>query len=158
MKTIVLMILVAALATACASNRKMYAAPFEEQDMVLVVEDRAPVNATVPTPLPASTAQAPAAERPIRVQQERVTVRHGSTNNRYHVIVGSFASEENALRLRNRLNNAGYASIIMLNAANMNRVSIAGFNDEFAAREELRRVRMTFPEYQDAWLLIMQPY
>jgi cell division protein FtsN len=157
MKTIVLVILVAALAAGCGSKKKMYAAPFDNnEDMVLVVEDQELQN-TTPTPK-APVTQAPQQETPIRVQQEKVTVKFGTSSNRYHVIVGSFANEENAIRLRNRLNESGYASIIMLNESNMNRVSIAGFDDEYSAREELRRIRQAYPEYKDAWLLIVQQH
>jgi cell division protein FtsN len=152
-----LVILAAALTASCGSKKKMYADPFrdEGEDVVVVLEERTttkPVQTTTTT----TTTQPPTQDQPIRVQQEKVTVKYGTSTHRYHVIVGSFANEENAVRLRNKLNGAGYTSIIMLNESNMNRVSIAGFNDEFSAREELKRIRYSFPEYHDAWLLVMQ--
>jgi cell division protein FtsN len=153
MKMIVLAILVAAIATSCGSKKKMYADPFEEEEeAVVVVVDQAREKPVQVATQPQQTPQ----ETPVRVQQEKVTVKHGTSTKRYHVIVGSFANEDNAIRLRARLNAAGHASIIMQNASYMNRVSIAGFDDELSAREELRRVRYTYPEYQDAWLLVVQ--
>ncbi|MDR2129663.1 MAG: SPOR domain-containing protein [Odoribacteraceae bacterium] len=150
MKIIALAILVTVIATSCNSKRKMYAAPFEneEDEVVVVVEDRAQEG-------PVQTATQ-SQEAPIRVQQERVTMRYGTSTKRYHVIVGSFSNETNAIKLRDKLNSAGYVSIIMLNESNMNRVSISGFDDEFSAREELRRIRHIFPEYHDAWLLMVR--
>jgi hypothetical protein len=52
------------------------------------------------------------------------------------------------------LNGMGYHSIIMKNSAGMSRVSIAGFDEEASAREELLKVREQYPEFADAWLLI----
>jgi cell division protein FtsN len=146
MKIIVLVILAATLAVSCNSKKKMYASPFEDEAVEVVVEDRVPER-PVQTTQPRTVTQ----EAPVRVQEERVTLKYGDSMKRYHVIVGSFANEDNAVRLRNRLTAAGYVSIIMMNESNMNRVSIAGFDDELSARDELRRVR---PEYHDAWLLV----
>jgi cell division protein FtsN len=154
MKIFVFTILIAAIVAGCHSKRKMYATPFEEEDEEVVVITENSVQKE-----PEQVVIAPRnvdREAPIRVQQEQVTVRYGSSTKRYHVVVGSFANEYNAIRLRDKLNEAGYTSIIMLNRSNMNRVSIAGFDDEFAAREELRRVRYVYPEYHDAWLLVVQ--
>lgn len=154
MRIIVFAIVIAAIAASCQSKRKVYATPFEdaEEEVVVMTENREkeePVQAQA-TAQPGNAAR----EAPVRVLQERVTVSHGSSTKRYHVIVGSFSNEDNAIRLRDKLNEAGYASIIMRNASYMNRVSIAGFDDEFSAREELRRVRHIYPEYRDAWLLV----
>lgn len=79
---------------------------------------------------------------------------HGDVLKLYNVIVGSFANETNAINLRNKLNGMGYTSIIMRNENGMNRVSIAGFDEEAPARAELLRIREQYPEYADAWLLI----
>jgi cell division protein FtsN len=152
MKSIVFAIFIAAVVASCHPTRRMYATPFEDEDeeVVVMVENRVkeePVQETTPT-------RDVTREAPIRVQQEKVTMRYGATAKRYHVIVGSFANEYNATRLRDKLNEAGYTSTIMSNQSNMNRVSIAGFDDEFSAREELRRIRHIYPEYQDAWLLV----
>ena len=70
------------------------------------------------------------------------------------MIVGSFSNEDNALKLQAKLNGMGYHSIIMKNSAGMSRVSIAGFDEEASAREELLKVREQYPEFADAWLLI----
>ena len=69
-------------------------------------------------------------------------------------IVGSFSNVDNALKLQAKLNGMGYHSIIMKNSAGMSRVSIAGFDEEASAREELLKVREQYPEFADAWLLI----
>lgn len=79
---------------------------------------------------------------------------HGDVLKRYNVIVGSFSNVDNALKLQAKLNGMGYHSIIMKNSAGMSRVSIAGFDEEASAREELLKVREQYLEFADAWLLI----
>ena len=73
---------------------------------------------------------------------------------RYNIIVGSFKNEDYAVNLRSKLIKEGYQSIIMRNENGMNRVSIAGFDEEGPARAELLNIRENRPEFADAWLLI----
>lgn len=149
MKRILPVILVALIAFGCASKKKVYAPPFEEEEIeTVVVTERTPKrNTQTQTQTPKQTQP----EKPIRAQEEKVTMTHGSAMKRYNVIVGSFANETNAVNLRNKLNNEGYISIIMRNESGMSRVSIAGFDEEIPARNELMRIRSNYP---DAWLLI----
>ena len=92
--------------------------------------------------------------KPVVSREENVTMTHGDVLKRYNVIVGSFSNVDNALKLQAKLNGMGYHSIIMKNSAGMSRVSIAGFDEEASAREELLKVREQYPEFADAWLLI----
>lgn len=150
MKIIVSVILLAFMAVSCGTNKHVYAPPFEEEDeteAVVVKEDAAKTTSQTTTTKKENT-------KPVVSREEKVTMTHGDVLKRYNVIVGSFANETNAINLRNKLNGMGYTSIIMRNENGMNRVSIAGFDEESPARAELLRIREQYPEYADAWLLI----
>lgn len=151
MKRILSMAFVAVMsvvAVSCASKKQVYAPAFEEEEEVVVITERTPQRTAT------TTVQAQQQARPIRSQEEKVTLTHGASMKRYHVIVGSFANEQNAINLRNKLNGQGYTSVIMRNDSGMSRVSIAGYDEEIPARNELMQVRDRFDEYKDAWLLI----
>ena len=138
MRIIVSVILLAFITVSCGTNKRVYAPPFEEEETETVV-----VKENVQT-----TAQT------VVSREENVTMTHGDVLKRYNVIVGSFSNVDNALKLQAKLNGMGYRSIIMKNSAGMSRVSIAGFDEEASAREELLKVREQYPEFADAWLLI----
>ena len=144
MKSIVLIIMLAVIAASCGTNKKVYAPPFEEEEDVVIEQ-------TVPT---TQTQEKKTNGKPVVSKEEKVTMTHGDVMKKYNVIVGSFSNEDNAIRLRNHLIGEGYNNIIMKNDAGMNRVSIAGFDEEAPARAELIRVRERYPEFSDAWLLI----
>ena len=141
MRIIVSVILLAFITVSCGTNKRVYAPPFEEEETETVV-----VKENVQT-----TAQN---TKPVVSREENVTMTHGDVLKRYNVIVGSFSNVDNALKLQAKLNGMGYHSIIMKNSAGMSRVSIAGFDEEASAREELLKVREQYPEFADAWLLI----
>ncbi len=148
MKIIVSVILLAFITVSCGTNKRVYAPPFEEEETenVVVKED---VQATTQT-----TTTKKENTKPVVSKEEKVTMTHGDVLKRYNVIVGSFGDQNNAINLRNKLNEMGYTSIIMRNEAGMSRVSIAGFDEEAPARAELLRIREQYPEFADAWLLI----
>ncbi|WP_018336432.1 SPOR domain-containing protein [Butyricimonas synergistica] len=148
MKIIVSVILLAFIAISCGTNKKVYAPPFEEGEETEAVVVKENAQATT------QTTQKMENTKPVVSREEKVTMTHGDVLKRYNVIVGSFSNETNAINLRNKLNGMGYTSIIMRNENGMNRVSIAGFDEEAPARAELLRVREKYPEYSDAWLLI----
>ena len=131
----------------CGSSKRVYAPPFEEEATTTVATTGTAAAQTQ------TAAQRPE-ERPVVTREEKVTMTHGDEMKRYNIIVGSFANEDNAVKLRARLVGEGYHSIIMLNEKGMRRVSIAGFDEEAPARAELLRIREQRPEFADAWLLI----
>ena len=148
MKIIVSVILLAFITVSCGTNKRVYAPPFEDEETETVVEkENVQTTAQNPTKKTENT-------KPVVSKEENVTMTHGDVLKRYNVIVGSFSNVDNAVKLQAKLNRMGYHSIIMKNDAGMSRVSIAGFDEEEAAREELLKVREQYPEFADAWLLI----
>ena len=148
MKIIVSVILLAFITVSCGTNKRVYAPPFEDEETETVVEkENVQTTAQNPTKKTENT-------KPVVSKEENVTMTHGDVLKRYNVIVGSFSNVDNAVKLQAKLNGMGYHSIIMKNDAWMSRVSIAGFDEEEAAREELLKVREQYPEFADAWLLI----
>lgn len=148
MKIIVSVILLAFITVSCGTNKRVYAPPFEEEETeTVVVKENVQTTAQNPTKKTENT-------KPVVSKEENVTMTHGDVLKRYNVIVGSFSNVDNAVKLQAKLNGMGYHSIIMKNDAGMSRVSIAGFDEEEAAREELLKVREQYPEFADAWLLI----
>lgn len=148
MKIIVSVILLAFITVSCGTNKRVYAPPFEEEETeTVVVKENVQTTAQNPTKKTENT-------KPVVSKEENVTMTHGDVLKRYNVIVGSFSNVDNAVKLQAKLNGMGYHSIIMKNNAGMSRVSIAGFDEERAAREELLKVREQYPEFADAWLLI----
>ena len=148
MRIIVSVILLAFITVSCGTNKRVYAPPFEEEETeTVVVKENVQTTAQNPTKKTENT-------KPVVSREENVTMTHGDVLKRYNVIVGSFSNVDNALKLRAKLNGMGYHSIIMKNSAGMSRVSIAGFDEEASAREELLKVREQYPEFADAWLLI----
>lgn len=145
MNRIVLFILMTLVVASCASNKRIVAPPFEKEEAV-----------TAPNTPARTIREENLPEKPVVSKEEKVTLTHGDTMKKYNVIVGSFQSVDNALKLRNRLKSEGYNSIIMKNESGMYRVSIASFDEEVPARNELARVRATDLEFSDAWLLIVK--
>lgn len=147
MKFIVPVMLLAWLAISCGSNKRVYAPPFKEEETEAVVTHEKSVAQTPPT-----TQTRPG--KSVVTREEKVTMTHGDEMKRYNIIVGSFKNEDYAVNLRSKLIKEGYQSIIMRNENGMNRVSIAGFDEEGPARAELLNIRENRPEFADAWLLI----
>ena len=69
---------------------------------------------------------------------------------RYHVVVGSFQSEANALNLSNVLKKQGCNSIVVVTNNSKYRVFYYSTNDESDLREHLAQARKLYP---DAWML-----
>ncbi len=74
--------------------------------------------------------------------------------NTYFVILGSFSYKENAERFMRTLSNQGFSPVILLSETGFNRVSVNSYDDEVAARARIQRIRDSYPEYHDLWLLI----
>lgn len=74
--------------------------------------------------------------------------------NTYFVILGSFSYRNNAERFVQTLSAQGFSPVILLSETGFNRVSVNSYNDEVAARARIQRIRDSYPEYHDLWLLI----
>lgn len=68
----------------------------------------------------------------------------------YHVVVGSFGKQENAVRLRSLLLSKGHAAIVVVNQAGMYRVIVTSCETYELARRAADAVRADYP---DAWIL-----
>ena len=68
----------------------------------------------------------------------------------YHVVVGSFGKQENAVRLRSLLVSKGHAAIVVVNQAGMYRVIVTSCETYELARRAADAVRADYP---DAWIL-----
>ena len=75
---------------------------------------------------------------------------------RYFVIIGSFSNPENAKKYQGQLSGDGFSSEIIKNEAGLYRVSVLATDVIESAREDIRRIRKSFPEYFDTWLLIQK--
>lgn len=77
-------------------------------------------------------------------------------NHRYFVIIGSFRNPGNAVKYQVQLKNDGLSSEIVKNEAGLYRVSVLATDEIESAREDIMRIRKSFPEYFDTWLLIQK--
>ncbi len=139
--TMIILLFVSILMVACKS-----------QEMA-VVEEPPAVEEAVAEPDPLSE---PAE---ILVVEERFTFdktedKATHDENTYFVILGSFSYKENAERFMRTLSNQGFSPVILLSETGFNRVSVNSYDDEVAARARIQRIRDSYPEYHDLWLLI----
>jgi len=74
----------------------------------------------------------------------------------YFVIIGSFKIPENAKKHQGDVMKDGFRSVILKNENGLYRVSVLATNDIEVARNEIRRIWKTFPQYSDTWLLIQK--
>jgi len=72
----------------------------------------------------------------------------------YFVIMGSFRILENAHKRQAVLQEMGFASELLRNDEGLYRVSVMGTNAITDARKEILRIRTTYSDYSDTWLLI----
>lgn len=82
----------------------------------------------------------------------------GETNTtamskKYHVVVGSFKVQENALNLRSKLINGGNNALTVENESGMLRVIIASFNDYNEAHQKRDEIKDAYP---GAWVLVQK--
>lgn len=89
-----------------------------------------------------------------RMTVEAVMDNEDSGLKHYCVIVGSFRYYENAVRLRNSLQQQGfYDSSVIGSNEGIYRVSIACEESLLEADADLTRVRSQLPRFGDAWVL-----
>lgn len=74
-------------------------------------------------------------------------------NSKYHVVVGSFKSQQNAKGLQATLVSEGNKALVVVNEQGMFRVLIASFNEYAQARTRINGIKDRFP---DAWVLVQK--
>ena len=74
-------------------------------------------------------------------------------NSKYHVVVGSFKSQQNAKGLQATLASEGNKALVVVNEQGMFRVLIASFNEYSQARARINGIKDRFP---DAWVLVQK--
>jgi cell division protein FtsN len=150
-RKLVLLFLAIGMLSACGSLRKgstrMSESPYDEgvkDDGVEVRDDFQPSD----------DEEEPA----IVVREERVKsvdVDEKAENIfRYYVIIGSFRYIDNARNYKSELINEGFVPVILENENGLFRVSVAAYNDEQPARNNISSIRRNYPKYSDVWLLI----
>lgn len=70
----------------------------------------------------------------------------------YHVVIGSFKSQENAKRLQARMR-PDYKPIIVINERGMYRVLLASYDDYASAKRKIADIKSQFA---DAWVLVQK--
>jgi cell division protein FtsN len=139
----VLILFVSILMVGCKSKEM---AAVEEPP---VVEEPVPEPEPEPMPEPAE----------ILVVEERFTFdrtedKASQDENTYFVILGSFSYKSNAERFMETLSAQGFSPVILLSETGFHRVSVNSYEEEIPARTRIQRIRNSYPEYHDLWLLI----
>lgn len=123
-------------------------------------EEEAPVEVVIaPVPVRKDSVQKDTtfADPVAPLKQEKVTDIAGDTLRNFYVIVGSFKSKQRAENLKNKLIFMGFKdSAILINEKGMYRVSAAFFSTHAACWEEVYRVRQKYPQFSDAWGLMVE--
>ncbi len=154
-RRLVLLLLAIGMLSACGSLRKgstrMGESPYKEgvkDDGIEVHDDYQP------------TKDENEKEPAIVVREERVKtvdVEEREENiYRYYVIIGSFRYIDNARNYKSELINEGFSPVILENENGLFRVSVAAYNAEQPARNNISSIRRNYPKYSDVWLLIRQ--
>lgn len=154
MKKVLCFLVAGVLCTSCGMN-KNYTSWKNLYEPVASSDDQVPVVENKETEQNVEEKKKPVSEKKVVIRQEEVKRTHGSELRSYSIIAGSFEQEQNAVNLLKTLNELGYLKgSIMQNTQGMNRVAIAGYDNEQQAREALLNFRQEHTEYADAWLLI----
>lgn len=95
-----------------------------------------------------------AAAAKAKVEKVKVIESSIKTDGKYHVVVGSFKSLANARTACETLVEQGYTPNIVENEDGMYRVTVFNEAAEDTARKKLAQVKIKYPQYDDAWLLI----
>lgn len=73
-------------------------------------------------------------------------------NKNFYIVIGSYKNINNAKKRTDKLIKKGYSAEILPKFGNLNRVSIAKFNNKKSAREEMKNLRKKFCD-NSFWLL-----
>lgn len=80
---------------------------------------------------------------------------YGPQNVRYHVIIGSYSSQQSADRKVRELKNRGIQAEVILSSGGQYRISSKTFNSESAAEAEMANIKRKYK--MDAWVWRRQP-
>lgn len=151
-KTIRLVVVLAvalAAGTACKSKQKVAKIPGAEK--VATSETTYSATTTAPTVVTQPTVNEPEVTRN---ESFRLTTGDAaSMNMKYHVVVGSFKSIDNAKGLQSTLVSEGNKALVVINEQGMYRVLIASYNDYSQARTRISQISGRF---SDAWVLVQK--
>lgn len=115
-----------------------------------------PKPAETPQPAETAVAETPAAEAEKEVTRtEAFSVIEGESDTNlktYHVVIGSFKSQENAKRLQARMR-PDYKPVIVINERGMYRVLLTSYDDYASAKQKIADIR---PQFADAWVLVQK--
>lgn len=139
---------VALFISSCASKRKG-TSRFDESNSPYVKEQ------SKTTVKPKQTANNDS--KAVMVREEKVkSVDYSGTETiyRFYVILGSFEVLDNAKKFRTQLISEQFKPIILESEIGFYRVSVAAYNDEMAARNQINEIRNNYSKYSDSWLLI----
>jgi cell division protein FtsN len=96
-------------------------------------------------------------EKPITYRTESVEVAQTEdqalAHFNFYVITGSFSSLENATTLKKQMKSLGFTPVILISESDMYRVTAEQTNSESDARNVINKIRNTYSEYKDVWLL-----
>lgn len=148
MRAIRLFIIVAVvgtLATSCKSKQKV-------TEITGADKPATTVATTTPTRVETTSDQSEV------YRNETFKLADGETNaaamgKKFHVVVGSFSIQNNAIGLKNTLVNEGNPSLIVVNEKGMFRVLLASFDEYAQARARINEVKGRFA---DAWVLVQK--
>ncbi|MDO4190739.1 MAG: SPOR domain-containing protein [Bacteroidales bacterium] len=88
----------------------------------------------------------------VRTEKYSVVTGDESLLKHYNVVVGSFKSQDNALRLHQSLQ-SNYRPLVVMNENGMYRVVISTHDTYTEAKSQINNIKATYP---DAWVLVRQ--
>ncbi len=141
---LIMLILVSAMLSSCASMHK---------------GRKAPVSST-PATGNSYTKPAKDDDPPITEVREKIvaTPDHPADPHEYFVIIGviigSFRDPGNARKYQEQIASDGFSSVLLKNDQGLYRVSVKATNEILEARSSIRDIRSRFRKYEDTWLLI----
>lgn len=138
---------VGTLATSCKSKQKVTEITGADKPATTVTNTA--TRTTTPTTVN---------DQPEVYRNESFKLADGETNaaamgKKFHVVVGSFSIQNNAIGLKNTLVNEGNPSLIVVNEKGMFRVLLASFDEYAQARTKINEIKGRFA---DAWVLVQK--
>jgi cell division septation protein DedD len=135
--------------TACKTKQKVTKIPGANVEAVAPAAPAAPVVVEQ---------EAPVANGKEVTRNEKFSLAEGETNSealkfKYHVVVGSFKSKENARGLVSTLRSEGNSALMVINEQGMYRVLISSHDQYAQARTRISQISNRFA---DAWVLVQK--
>lgn len=135
--------------TSCKSKQKIA----EISGAHVAVAETAPaITATTVSPVTTATVST----GPEVTRNEAFSLSDGDSNamnSKYHVVVGSFNSQSNAIGLKETLISEGNKAIVVINRQGMYRVIIASFDEYSQARTKINNINHRF---EGSWVLVQE--